>query len=381
MRFRAIELLNYRQYKNVKIEFGNGEQFVIIEGANGAGKTNILNAITWCLYEQEAHLGSKYKGLPIINTQTFHELPHKGMATVEVRLFLEDDKGKREVFERKMDVYKKDRNDFEYGRSKLAARFQVDRDWKTSEDPEFRVERILPKDIQEYFFFDGERLDTYFGRAPRKGIIEEVHRISQLKVFQTVIEHLDKMMGEYTKDIREISPKADEFLNRWHNATKASERAATELKELEEKKAKAASLEAKALEELKKLPISGDKLKQYQEKREHLEKRLITKEEEIESAKRARQDRLIEYSKLIFTMKCMTHAKLLMANKVERGEIPPEFKRKFIERLLEKGVCICHREIVSGPEREAVQTLLQECDEFDEMSQELIREHHNLESS
>jgi len=66
-----LELENYRQYREQKIEFSTGEdgkRITIIEGANGAGKTNILNAVTWCLYGIEQHIGDKDKGLPIVTT-------------------------------------------------------------------------------------------------------------------------------------------------------------------------------------------------------------------------------------------------------------------------------------------------------------------------
>ena len=58
MRFSSIQLKNYRQYEdlNIEFEYGTHDLHVLI-GDNGTGKTNLLNAFTWCLYGEEPHLG------------------------------------------------------------------------------------------------------------------------------------------------------------------------------------------------------------------------------------------------------------------------------------------------------------------------------------
>lgn len=72
MRIESIEIKNFRQYQNVVFNFpkkhGVGDIHIIL-GENGEGKTNILNAITWCLYGEETHLGNKANALPMINSQ------------------------------------------------------------------------------------------------------------------------------------------------------------------------------------------------------------------------------------------------------------------------------------------------------------------------
>ena len=79
MIFETLRMKNYRQYRNAIISFAapiGNTNFTIIEGENGEGKSNILNAITWCLYGTEVHLREKDKdkGLPIANTTAFSEL-------------------------------------------------------------------------------------------------------------------------------------------------------------------------------------------------------------------------------------------------------------------------------------------------------------------
>ena len=50
MRFSSIQLKNYRQYEDLTIEFEYGTHDLhVLIGDNGTGKTNLLDAFTWCL--------------------------------------------------------------------------------------------------------------------------------------------------------------------------------------------------------------------------------------------------------------------------------------------------------------------------------------------
>ena len=53
-----LHLKNYRQYEGetiIDLRTTPEKNVNIIEGQNGAGKSNILNAITLCFYDEEIH--------------------------------------------------------------------------------------------------------------------------------------------------------------------------------------------------------------------------------------------------------------------------------------------------------------------------------------
>src|SRR5690554_1878713 len=55
MKLLSLRLENFRQFENqVVLEFahGPGRNVTVIHGANGSGKTALLNAFTWVLYGQ-----------------------------------------------------------------------------------------------------------------------------------------------------------------------------------------------------------------------------------------------------------------------------------------------------------------------------------------
>ena len=57
IRILEIETENYRQYGGINTIGITEDQkgFSVIIGENGAGKSNILNAINWCFYKKEPH--------------------------------------------------------------------------------------------------------------------------------------------------------------------------------------------------------------------------------------------------------------------------------------------------------------------------------------
>ena len=67
MRFDSIDIENYRQYKSLHITFPekSGNDLHVIVASNGVGKTNLLDAINWCLYGDEPHLGDEDDALTI----------------------------------------------------------------------------------------------------------------------------------------------------------------------------------------------------------------------------------------------------------------------------------------------------------------------------
>ena len=108
MQIDSLTLKNYRQYKDEKIVFSsenNNKNFNVIQGTNGSGKTNILNAITWCLYGRELHL-EKSKGLPIYNTILMDELRSENVISTEVELRLRDDENGIIIITRKLNLRK-----------------------------------------------------------------------------------------------------------------------------------------------------------------------------------------------------------------------------------------------------------------------------------
>jgi len=385
MKLEKLKLTNYRQYKDCEIEFprhDSRKHITVIEGVNGAGKTNILNAVTWCLYNKEMHLSSKNKGLPIVNNSALMNAKVDQVIQVVVEIDILDNERKRTIFKRTLSVrITTKEGGFVLVRDNanmLTVHYQRNNDYVAASTPDHRIWRFAPKEIHEYFFFDGERLNHYFTNPESDTIRDEVFNISQLSLFEKVITHLEARSNEYSKQLRDISPQAAEFKGLLDNTRTKIKEQNISLKKLQQERIKYEKKAEEIDSKLEGFP-TGAEVKSLQEERLRKEMNVATWEKEIKSLEHELLDHLIEYAPLLLCHTAIHKAKQIISGIIVSGEIPPPIKINFLEELLKKGKCICHADISEGrPSRSNVENVLKECNEISEITEELIGESHEL---
>ena len=209
MRIENIEIQNFRQYRNLQFKFpcASGQNDLhIIYAKNGVGKTNVLNAITWCLYDSEMHLGNKYTASPILNNQQVQEIREHlsdgesaiGDATVRI-LFTSDDSTEKVRFQRvgKFNVT----NDAVVS---VSTEFSImhfhNGEWNSVDSEEETlsfVKKNVPEEIHEYIFFDGEHLEDYFKAGQLENVKNGIEELTQAKI----IEKAENSFHKYLTDI------------------------------------------------------------------------------------------------------------------------------------------------------------------------------------
>lgn len=389
-----IKLKNYRQYRDQIINLGAGEEgknIMIIEGTTGAGKTNILNAITWCLYGQEFHISKNYEGLPIANTLVLNELVPNKKTTVEVEIqLISNDKNKRYKIKRTAWIQKSEKGGAEQiidrylsnqdDGSKLEVFAQIGKDIKGEfQHPTDTVQRLLPEKINEYFLFDGERLDDYFKEGSGERIKEAVFKISQLELLDRMIDHLDKAKDEFLRSSEGLTPKIKDLEGRKIALQESLERMKTELEKLLNEKKEAKEHRNEINKEL--MVSSSVKIEKLAEEREELEQGLSKLESDLKEERKNKSDYLIEMSPLILTYEAINRSWLIISKQKEAGKIPPDIAKNFVERLVKKGVCICGTDISKENEyRKNVELFLQSCEDISNISGEITELYGSLRS-
>jgi len=380
MELDYIHMKNFRQYRDVKIEFAHSSQanFTIIQGATGAGKTNILNAITWCLFGEEYHMDSKYKGLPPVNVATLDEKKNS-IVEMSVEIQFIDDSSKKILVSRSQGYREKNGKLVEVPapHAPPCIMFQGERDWgypQYGEDAKFRIDSLIPEDVEEYFFFDGERMDAYFKEKSGNEIRKAVFQISQLGLFETLIEHLTRRKNEFVKQTRGLSPEVQEIRGELDSHTSSLWGDKEQLDDLTKKRNDAANLENELSQKLQN--SSSGNIKRLEGQRIELEEAVNRLQDDIKDLEDERIKILHRAMPIVFAYDPLAKTKTLIDGRKEAGLIPPMYKTIFIKNLLNKGKCICKSDIsnkdeYSSSRRKNVEAFLQEA-ELSELSNELI---------
>ena len=207
IRFTSIEIDNYRQYRNLQVDFtrqDNHDLFMLIAD-NGIGKTNFLNAITWCLYEKESHLQNKYGALPIINVSSIDDAAIGDHLKVSVRIKLQKDDAIVQIYREEEYIKQEDLQNPIHRVSKKFAYLEMDDDRTirsiSAEDAKEYVNQIFPEDINQYFFFDNEQMNNYFTKNSNSNILTAIKMITKVNILDSVSSRLQDVNKIYKSAI------------------------------------------------------------------------------------------------------------------------------------------------------------------------------------
>lgn len=196
MRIENIEIQNFRQYRNLSFKFptvSGQNDLHIIYAKNGVGKTNVLNAITWCLYDTEMHLGDKCTANAILNNQQVQELrmhlPEGGSAIGDstVRILFSSDDGSEKIRFQRVGKF----NVTSEAVIPVSTEFSImhfeNGEWNSIDSDEETlslVKKNVPEEIHEYIFFDGEHLENYFKAGQSDNIKNGIEELTQAKIIE-----------------------------------------------------------------------------------------------------------------------------------------------------------------------------------------------------
>lgn len=335
MRFTSLEIENFRQYQSLSFQFPKTTacDLHIIVADNGVGKTNILNAITWCLYGDEPHLGDESRSLPRINLKTKSEAIQRGdsIAFVSVKVCAEDGSDIVE-FSRKMKVQLD--TDFEW-KSELTVTVNITGDAQIFEGDEAAsyVEKYMPKKIRQYFYFDGEQLDSYFISDESSKIKETIHAISQVDVVSRVKDRLGKVVQSKQSEAGKKAPNIRALNETLQEIQKEIQTISATISELEEQIAISEGVIKTNTERL-----SGqENLPELEARYQVLTQQKASLEEQHGACLRDLFAFVREMKVALSMYGCAKRTLDLIAEKESQNALPPNIDRQLLRKILDDG--------------------------------------------
>lgn len=356
MRLKSLRLENFRQFRGTnKLEFAADTQknVTIILGDNTFGKSTLLQAFSWCLYEKANFI---HRSNFLLNYEISEELPVGSSALVEVELTLLH--GGNEYIITRSQNYKRlnDKTVLQLTKDRNPSMLKVSRKEPNGETVPIHsklipdtINNILPEHLSSYFFFDTERVNSI---SSRQDIVKAVKGLLGLSIIGNALRHLGARNSQHGV----ISNFYRQLDNDGTNKTAALEEKMKSLNEayeniqaqIEECKNQIAQYENRRAE-INKILLENKATSQLQADKEKFERKLAAEKNNLAQ----RNDNFFkEFNASAIPFFAQPLLKKVV--KILKENAPPEqpevlnFSRITMQKILRRGYCICGRKFKVG---------------------------------
>lgn len=343
MLLESIILKNFRQYyQEQKIDFSisSTKNVTVIHGENGSGKTALLNAFSWCLYEK--------LDLPnpdnIINEHAIDELKENEEVECSVTLNFSDN-DKKYTLVRRVRAVKKN-NQITYFEPEVVLNCKINGQLEEIDNPTVEINRIIPENLRTYFFFDGERIDNLSKEEGSDDIKNAIKNIMGLEILERAMNHTESARKKFLNELKKYGdPKTVDLVEKIQLLEEKKEEIISE-RQLQFNNIKTLDKQIKEVE-AKLKQIEG--AKQLQERRDKKNEELQEIREKINKIRKNLQEQMSKNGHLAFTFSAIKKSEEILANINENSKnVITGITASFIDELLENGKCICGTHLSFG---------------------------------
>lgn len=347
----TLRLHNWRQFRGTTPELhfaGTGSKpITVFFGTNGAGKTAILNAFTWTLYDSTTR-GFLFPE-QIINKAAIREA--KPGETVEGWVELKFEHGGNKYSIRKTERIRRGHTEADSapigGPTTELQWCGVDGRWKTEPQVADSIGRILPADLHTYFFFDGERIERIVKpeEQEKADIANATKKLFGLEVLERALRHVTAARKALEKELKSIGDAQTVTLLREKEEIETFiDQQMGRSKELARNIAGHRAIEEELKDRLRKLQA----VKAIQERRDQLSAEQEKRNASLRQLNADLSTLVSGRGYAVYLGDACQSYKQIIEEKRARGELPAGIKRQFVDDILARNVCICDRSLQEG---------------------------------
>lgn len=352
MLIKSLRMKNFRQFKGTTvIDFScdTEKNVTVILGDNTFGKTTLLQAFNWCLYDT---VNFAYNDKRLINYELSTQMHNGKRETVEVEITLLH--GSDEYIITRTEQYNYVGDKIKGGAVPKVVVSRKQENGNTESILPIRIKEvinsILPKGLSTYFFFDTERISTV---SDRKDISKAIKDFLGLSAIENAARHLGDR-SKKTSVIGKIyanmdlngSAQAEDALNRIQTAKEKRDAIAKQLEDCKEQLSRYEERKAELEQILRDNQATAE-----------LQKRKDDRERKIKDEKNFCAQSVENYFKVFsasalsfFIRPLLNVAKDFLNEDASEDKGVRDITKNSILELIKRGRCICGREICEGDE-------------------------------
>lgn len=337
MKIISLKMKNFRQFygeQEIKFSTNNDKNITLIHAENGVGKTALLNAIKWCLFGETTE---NFKDPKLL--LNFSAKKEKA-SIVFVEIIFEDEKKtyicRRTLRERNEQVFQV----WENSRNGQIGSYPIN-------DAELFINTVIPKDMSQYFFFQGEGIGkiTSATSTGNQKVKDAIHKILGFTTAKQALKDLYEIKAEFAREVgrvdnsSEVSKISQEIIGLQESIHEANAR-------LEKCKDNIKMCDSKLKEiDDKLLALDSAVINQLHQERKKLEATKISLENERIAKFQSKKRIIGDYAPYVFANKLASSALDFIDEEEFKGTIPAPYNENLVRKILEEKNCICGAEI------------------------------------
>jgi DNA sulfur modification protein DndD len=348
MKLTSIKLCNFRSFygKTPEITLAGGDvrNTTMIYGSNGAGKTSILNAFTWVLYEKFSAAFASTEQL--VNKRAISESQPSQPVECWVEVGWEHE-GNRYRATRGCRVYKNESDVIEAGKTQL--KIQVagdDGKWYFPlQQAEEIITQILPASLHQYFFFDGERIEEIVRSDNKAEISEAIRTFLGVEVIELSIKHLKDAKKSLETELKHIGDaETKQLLNQQEKQELEIDNINKRQTEINQELECQQIFKKEVSNKLRELTA----VKELQERKQSLESQKDSLREEFKKTRENLKKVISARGYTVLLSETTAKFREIFTDLKQKGELTAGISREFVNDLLNTGRCICGADLREG---------------------------------